>query len=382
MGGLCWAFFLDRLLLRQLCSLEIFFRSDVKVAQDKSDLADKGGAVADSLTDGLDPIGLPAPVKRNFWKAFGRLCTATTELGVAHIEGWQQEKRAETSARVQLIRTSADQIATQMHVDPEYARAAASKFGQRIVREQMNLDSIASKSLPHVRQKVQGTEANGDSNKEISEDFMHNFEREASPRNSSEMQELFARILAGEVCSPGRYSVRTLKLVGALDTEVLNIFSKFCSMCSSIVVFEEGQKAIVDSRLLSLGQSLGSNGLSRFGFGFESLNTLVEYGLISYSLDASAEYWVVLRTPQQNIKNCFLQFNQQFWKLVAADEKKWRNFKVHGAGLTKAGQEIFEDVPRVGEEIVLAYHDALADWMQKLGVDMRQAEIPGVPPSA
>jgi len=31
--------------------------------------------------------GIPAPIKKNFWKAFGQLCTAATDVGVAYFEG-------------------------------------------------------------------------------------------------------------------------------------------------------------------------------------------------------------------------------------------------------------------------------------------------------
>lgn len=77
---------------------------DTNSAND-STLSTIGDAVGDLIA------GVPAPIRKNAWKAFGRLCTAAVEYPVALIEGVVAEKRAETRARVHLIDVSANQIA-------------------------------------------------------------------------------------------------------------------------------------------------------------------------------------------------------------------------------------------------------------------------------
>ncbi len=82
-----------------------------------------------TVTGLMTGSSLPAPIKRNAFKAFGQLCTAAIDIPVAYLEGIAVEKRAETEARVKIINTSADQIAKQMDVDPEFARVAVEKYG-------------------------------------------------------------------------------------------------------------------------------------------------------------------------------------------------------------------------------------------------------------
>src|SRR5258708_26037753 len=120
-----------------------------------SDSSEGGGLLAtlsDVVTDILTGTSIPAPIRRNAFKAFAQLCTATIDIPVAYLEGIAAEKRAETQGRVKIISTGADQIAAQMNVDPEYARAAVKRYGQQIVREQVNLDQVSEVAANQIRQ--------------------------------------------------------------------------------------------------------------------------------------------------------------------------------------------------------------------------------------
>ena len=90
--------------------------------------------IADVVGDAVAP-SIPAPVRRNVFKAFGQLCTAAIDLPVALLSGMANERRAETEARLKLISTTAAQIANEMQTDPEYARVAVQKYGGQILRE-------------------------------------------------------------------------------------------------------------------------------------------------------------------------------------------------------------------------------------------------------
>lgn len=100
------------------------------------------GAVSDLVS--TDATSLPAPIRKNAFKAFDRLCTAVLDVPVAYLEGKAAERRAETQARIHLISANAEQIAKQMNVDPEYSRIASDKYGQRIIQEQINLDKVCN----------------------------------------------------------------------------------------------------------------------------------------------------------------------------------------------------------------------------------------------
>ena len=104
------------------------------VDADDSALSAVGDAIGDLVT------GIPAPIRKNAYKAFGQLFTAMVENPVALIKNAIEERGAESRARVKLIDTAAAQIAEQMKIGSEYARAVATKIGQKVIRERVNLE--------------------------------------------------------------------------------------------------------------------------------------------------------------------------------------------------------------------------------------------------
>jgi hypothetical protein len=137
----------------------------------------------DAVTDLMTGSSIPTPIKKNAFKAFGQLCTAAIDIPVAYLEGIATEKRAETQARIKIISTGSEQIAKQMDVDPEFARVAVKKYGQRIVREQVNLDKVSEIAAHQIHQDAIHSESKPDETAEvppINEDWLNNFEKEAS----------------------------------------------------------------------------------------------------------------------------------------------------------------------------------------------------------
>ena len=173
----------------------------------------------------------PGPVRRNFLKAFGQLCTAAIDVPGAYLTGIADERRAETAARIKLINTTAEQIAQQMQTDPEYARVAVRKFGHRVLREQVNLDLISQKAASEIRDASESNQESGpeESGDAISDDWLNAFETEARQKSTEEMQTLFGKILAGEIRKPGSYSTRSVKILGSFDQNIANNFLRLCS---------------------------------------------------------------------------------------------------------------------------------------------------------
>ena len=58
--------------------------------------------VSEIATDLVGGVSLPAPIKRNLFKAFSRLSSAAVDIPIAYLEGKADERRAETEARVLL----------------------------------------------------------------------------------------------------------------------------------------------------------------------------------------------------------------------------------------------------------------------------------------
>jgi hypothetical protein len=210
---------------------------DMSDEQEGTDSKDAVGGALSAVVDTIGDLvtGIPAPIRKNAFKAFGRLCTAAVEYPVALIEGAIAEKQAESRARVKLIDVSASQIAEQMKTNPEYARAAATKFAHKIIRERVNVDQIAGIAAAELKSE-QSAIAN-DKEPEappISEDWLNAFESEAAQISSEQMKNLFAKVLAGEIRRPTSYSIKTIKLMAQLDNRAATLFRLLCSLSISL----------------------------------------------------------------------------------------------------------------------------------------------------
>ena len=152
--------------------------------------------ITDLVLDTAIPA-IPAPIRRNFLKAFGQLCSAAIDYPSAYLSGKADELRVETAARIKLTNTSAEQIAQQMQTDPEYARVAVQKFGQRVLREQVNLDMITQRAASEIRDDSDSTDQSSseESSDPINDDWLNSFETEARQKSTEEMQSYFGKVL-------------------------------------------------------------------------------------------------------------------------------------------------------------------------------------------
>jgi len=295
-------------------------------------------AVADLVVDGA--TALPAPIRKNFWKAFGQLCSAAADWPAAIMEGKAAEARAESQARTMLINTSAEQVASQMSVDPAYARIAAAKYTQRVIQEQINLDkvcNVAAQELSSTASQAKSSEIEEDEKgPQMSDDWLDSFSKEACGKSSEEMQILFGKILAGEIKKPESFSIRTVKLMGQLDSRAANLFRRLCSL--SVVM--ENNIYMLDCRVPSFG-SAAQNSLSRYGLSFGELNVLQEYGLIISDYNSFMNYGPAI--AHNNTVGCCLRYGGSLWGLVPDNPGDWqpdRLLKVYGVCLSNAGKEL------------------------------------------
>jgi hypothetical protein len=322
-----------------------------------------GDAVADILTGAT----IPAPIRRNALKAFSRLCSAAVEIPIAYFEGVAAEKRAEASARVKLIETNADQIARQMEVDPAYARVAVRKFGQRIIREQVNLDSVSDEAARQITESKSLQSNDGD--KEVDDDWLNQFEKEACQRSAPEMQRLFGRILAGEIIRPSSFSIRAVRILGQLDSGTAALFRRFCSACIAIRI--PGSNHVLDARIPSLGGNAASNSLQEFGLSFTNLNVLQENGLVISDYNS----WMEYQTCVVRDRTVPLPFKYQnaYWGFQpTAPREALAQLRIHGVALTKAGQEL-QDIVDINP--FPEFHSKFVEFLRRSNLELVSVKV-------
>lgn len=344
-----------------------------EIDNDTTDSDSLGSTILATATDAVTNLAtgvtIPPPIRKNMFKAFDRLCTAVIDIPVSYLEGKTAEKRAETESRIKLISTGADQIAAQMNVDPEYAQVAVKKFGQKIVREQINIDKtceVAVNQILHdtTASKVELTDATEAAS--INDDWLNNFEKEASLKSTEEMQLLFGRILAGEIKQPSSFSIKTVKLLARLDEQAAALFQQLCSACISLRLNNE----ILDARVLSLGGNAGANSLKDYGLNFDQLNLLNEYGLIISDYNSYFNYQLCIANEAQQVGLSFAYQNQEWGFLPVNNRPRDQELRLHGVALSRSGKELINIVDIEPNE---KYSSALQEYFK--GLNLQMAEI-------
>ncbi|WP_343607735.1 DUF2806 domain-containing protein [Chryseobacterium oranimense] len=186
------------------------------------------------ITDTLESLvtGVPAPVRKNFFKAFAQLCTAAVDVPVAWLEGKANIIRATTDARNDIIKKSGIDISNNINISPEYAEKAGQIYASKIIKQQINLDKIVLRATEEINNNHSEYEKIGEN--EISEDWLNEFENYAKLKSSEDMQIIFSKILANEIHSPGKFKIKTLRTISQLTSEVAKIFLQFCSNCITV----------------------------------------------------------------------------------------------------------------------------------------------------
>jgi Protein of unknown function (DUF2806) len=318
--------------------------------------------IYDPLTNTIN--GIPAPILDNAVKAFNRLFTAAVEIPAAFLEGIASEQRAESSARVKLIETSAEQIASGMHTDLEFSLAASTKFAKKIIRERVNInritqiasDELKSESTPEANKTSEETPP-------ISEDWLNVFESEAAQMSSEQMQSLFAKILAGEIRRPSSYSIRTVKILAQLDNTAAALFKILCSLCISLRL--PNTSIVFDARVVSFG-SAGDNSLQAYSLSFGQLNILQECGLIIADYNSWKDYGLAI-ARNGNVQLAATYLGEQWGFVPKEGVSAPPDLKLNGVALTQSGMELLQIVDQEPNQ---RYTSALLSFLDQRGLIM------------
>lgn len=322
-----------------------------------------------TVGDLLSGTTVPTPIRRSFFKAISQLCSAGLEIPIAYLEGIAAEKRAESNARVNIINTTGNHIASQLSTNSEYASVASKKYAEKILREQTNLDRISMVAVNQIGDAIpalceaQGTQCNAP---EINQDWLNSFEAEACQKSTEEMQILFGRILAGEILRPSTFSIKTVKLLGELSQDIANTFRRLCS--HSISLGYPG--AVYDSRVLSLGGNAAANCLQSYGFNFGTLNLLQEHGLIISDYHSYMNYRGAILNPGQGVAP--IKYQNKLFALTSLSESINQDLNFHGVALTKSGRELLGIVDM---ELTEEYTSALSSFLKKQNISLRELHL-------
>ena len=132
------------------------------------------------------------------------------------------------------------------------------------------------------------------------DDWLSTFENESCHKSSEDMQERFARMLAGEIKRPRTFSIRAIKLLGQIDPETASVFRTFSSGCVS---FDDpsGSGLICTSIFPKFEVGRFSTFLNTYEINKRMLANLHEFSLLETEIRPPLTKEYVL-----NIQKCFI----------------------------------------------------------------------------
>ena len=159
------------------------------------------------------------------------LAVAGTATGVALVNkisdaiGWyatphQVIRMASAEARAELIRARARDESANAELTELFQRAEFRSALEQAI-EQANLEEIILKALPHLRESANP--------QAMDNDWIKNHLEKSRHVSDDEIQEWWARILAGEANKPGSYSKRAVNILSDLEKTEAQVFSNLCN---------------------------------------------------------------------------------------------------------------------------------------------------------
>ena len=209
-----------------------------------------------------------------------------------HFDPRQAIRMAEAEAQAdRILRVSAAETDVEV---AELRQRAAVRFANEEMTKQLNMESITEKAIPLL---------NDDANpEEMENDWIMNFFDKGRMVSDDDMQELWARILAGEANNPSSFSRKTVNLVADLDKRDAETFRDLCGFVWDIgypiPLVLDVQDEIYNQNGINFGRivQLEALGLIRDGgaMGFRRINLPKTFPLYYYGKQ------VVLTMPNES----------------------------------------------------------------------------------
>ena len=166
-------------------------------------------------------------------------------------------------------------------------------------------------------------------------EFRRRWISEASNVSDETLQDLWARLLAGELESPGSVSNDTMSIARDLTKERAGEFQTFCSAALCQL---DGTPIIV----VGCGNP-GANSLEPYGLSYNVLMRLAHHRLINNEMNTAIDIGVGSRPTRVRVRQ-----QNSAWTLLWSNETQGPDAvrPMHGILLTPAGEELFAVVEK------------------------------------
>lgn len=177
-----------------------------------------------SIAATLEKSGISLSAKSRAVAALDRLIGSLFDMPATFFEGVSRKKRLNDEISERLKNAQLRVAEQQIQGTPDLGHSLIHDVLKDRARKQANaagvaVDAIdAMKALPHLHEATERT-SERESETKIDDDWMNQFTRHAEDASSEQLQQIWGRVLAGEVQKPGSFSRQTLRFIAELDKE-------------------------------------------------------------------------------------------------------------------------------------------------------------------
>ncbi len=228
--------------------------------------------------------------------------------------------------------------------DPDFCQRARQRLLQRELEGQLNVEAIAGQAIKLLPDQV--------SNEPVSPDWRRKFFMEADNVCSADLQLLWGKVLAGEITTPGSFSLRTLEVLKNLSQDEAQTFSKLCTL------------AMAEGWVVRPGHDVNTT-LDPFGFSYGQLLVLRDAGLL-HSGDTLARLFTFV--PKQGV----VMQNNGVLIQMRTDAEAEQKRSVPSLPFSQAGRELQRLIlPNPNEE----YLKTMGAFLRTLGIVVKRGVV-------
>ena len=284
------------------------------------------------------------------------------DVPASYLEMLAAKNRAKKHGYEAVIAALATNAAKLVDKSPEIAERALNYFGADIIREQENREAV-------VKQAVIATNNFPSPNPNesipvIDDDWLHQFRKLAVMKSNAEIQEIWGRILAGEIYKPGSFSPMTLEIMARLDQRTAKMFE---GIVNYTFIIEGRWNMLVTSGLGKDGEQvdfinqgnlmhLESIGLIRTnGLGLMGPENFTKLPPFTFGgKKALLSEYPMIPVPESKINSAMLKIS------------------ISGTYLTQAAGQLQSIIPKTFNA---AYAKKLRDSLRRSGVELALPEV-------
>lgn len=242
-----------------------------------------------------------------------------------------------------LIRAEIERIRTLAGADSEIVDRAKIRLLSREIEGQMNVEAIAEHALLQLPGNV--------SDQPVLDDWRRKFFLGAENICDADLQLLWGKVLAGEVASPGTYSMRTLEILKHLTKEEAELFRIACGLA-----FREGWIMKPDGDINTI--------LNPYGLQYDSLLTLRDAGLLHQGDQLIKDFSSLSNMPSVVTLN-----NGIYMQLSGATLGQQR---IPSIPFTRAGKELQN---LLANTPCMPYLSSVVDYFRKRGLTVKKGSL-------